>query len=421
MHRETRVTLEVRRTSRRSRYKFPVHCGEVERKKLKPDKILLLSLAAALCGLLPTSASAAPLWSSVPSPFPCSGFGGSIVPSNSCLSGTGFNPNKQYWGQATNSRGNCTNYVAFRLERNGASRLASSFGNAVGWKSVVQRKLGPKAVNRTPSMGSIAWWGAYGARGMGAAGHVAYVEKVSSDGKAIYLSESHFGLGSRRLIVKSGDAYWPDNFLHIKDQPKSKPPEPEPATDESAPGAEEPAADNSPPTAPTSPKASAPTASTITLSWGKATDDADVSGYSLYRNGTRIADTGSTSYKFSGLTCGASYKLGVDAYDSAGARSSVASVTASTAACPRSVSVSKGSHVNVTGCKSSACAYVTVNLTNFGSGAHTVTCYADYPPPTGSYYQYTTSSSTSNVCVYGYGGTHVWVKVDGVESNHLTW
>lgn len=399
---------------------------------MKPSKILLLSLTVALIGLLPSTASAA-LWSSVPSPFTCTGSGGSVYPSNFCLSGTGFNPNRQYWGQVVNSKGNCTNYVAFRLEKNGAARLATSFGNAVGWKSVVQQKLGSKAVNKTPKVGSIAWWGANGAPGVGPSGHVAYVEKVSKDGKTVYLSESHFPFpsigfsgGSRRLIVRSGDSYWPNYFLHIKDQPKprpvaSQPPPPEstPDPDESDPT--ESGSKASPPTPPTSPKASSPTTSTITLSWGKATDDVGISGYSLYRSGTRIANTGSTSYKFSGLSCGTSYKLGVDAYDSDGNRSSAASVTASTSACPRSVTVSKGPGVNITGCKSSACAYVTVSLANFGSGSHTVTCYADYPPPTGSYYQYTTSSTTSKVCIYGYAATHVWVKVDGVESNHLTW
>jgi surface antigen len=388
---------------------------------LKPVKILLLSLTAALFGLVPTTVSAA-LWGSVPSPFSCTGPGGSIVGSNACLSGTGFNPNRKYWGQATNSKGNCTNYVAFRLDKNGAPQLASSFGNAVGWRSVVQQKLGSKAVNKTPSVGSIAWWNANSGSGIGAAGHVAYVEKVANGGKTIYLSESHFARGSRRLIVSSSDAYWPDNFLHIKDQPKPKSRPPASTSPESStPEPDEPSADESPPTTPSSLKASSPTTSTITLSWGKATDDIGIAGYSVYRNGTRIANTGSTSYKFSSLSCGKSYKLGVDAYDAAGNRSSIASVTASTAACSKSVKVSKGSSVNVAGCKSSACAYVTVSFSNFGSGSHTVTCYADYPPPTGSYYQYTTSSTTSNVCIYGYLGTHVWVKVDGVESNHLTW
>lgn len=381
-------------------------------------KVVLSSLVVALFGLLPAAASAAPLWSYTPSPFSCGGLG-AIVPSNACLGGTGFNPNKQYWGQATNPRGNCTNYVAYRLERNGANRLASSFGNAVGWKSVVQQKLGSRAANGIPSVGSIAWWGAYGAPGVRAAGHVAYVEKVSRDGNAVYLSESHFGLGSRRLIVRKGDSYWPDSFLHIKDQPRPRPPVS--ADPPSTPDPEEPSGDESAPSAPTSLKASSPTSSTITLSWGKATDDVAVAGYALYRNGAPIATTSSTSYKFSGLSCGTSYKLGVDAYDATGNRSSAPSVTASTAACAKSVKVSKGPQVNVSGCKSSACAYMTVSLANFGSGSHAVTCYADYPPPTGAFYQYTTSSSTSNVCVYGYAGTHVWVKVDGIESNHLTW
>ncbi len=391
-------------------------------------KALLLVAVLAL-GVLPGTAAASPLWSNVPNPFPCSGPGNSIVRSNACLSQTGFNPNRQYWGQATDPKGNCTNYVAYRLSRNGARQLASSFGNAVGWKSVVQSKLGSKAANKTPKVGAIAWWGAYGAPGVRSAGHVAYVEKVAAGGQVIYLSESHFEWGSRRLIVRSGDAYWPDSFLHIKDKPNPKPkskptptsepePEPEPEPELSDPGTVD---DEGAPTVPGSLSVPSKSASTISLSWAAASDDVGVAGYSVYRNGTRIANTGSTSFKFSGLSCGTSYKLGVAAYDSAGNRSATATVTASTSACAKVVELTKGSSVNVTGCKSSACAYMKVTLKNFGSGSHTVTCYSDYPPPTGAFYQYTTSSTTSNVCVYGYLGTHVWVKVDGVESNHLTW
>ena len=263
-------------------------------------------------------------------------------------------------------------------------------------------------------------------------GHVAYVEKVASDGKVVYLSESHFGWGSRRLIVRSGSSYWPDSFLHIKDQPKpktapkpkdppSEPSEPPEETPEETPDPSGPTSDKTAPSTPGSLKTGTKTASTISLSWAAASDNVGVSGYSIYRNGSRIANTGSTSFKVTGLSCGSSYKLGVDAYDGAGNRSPAASLTASTSACPKAVKLTKGAAVNVAGCKSSACAYMTVNLANFGPGPHTVTCYADYPPPTGAFYKYTTSSTTSNVCVYGYSGTHVWVKVDGVESNHLTW
>lgn len=142
----------------------------------------LLLVAVLIPGVLPGTATASPLWSSAPNPFPCGGPGNSIVRSNACLSQTGFNPNHQYWGQVANPRGNCTNYVAYRLARNGARQLASSFGNAVGWKSVVQSKLGAKAANRTPKVGAIAWWGAHGAPGVSFAGHVA-----GGDGDGHYL------------------------------------------------------------------------------------------------------------------------------------------------------------------------------------------------------------------------------------------
>jgi hypothetical protein len=272
--------------------------------------------------------------------------------------------------------------------------------------------------------------------GYGGYGHVAVVEWVNGgrigwvDQNATPNGRGSAPLGAGGRLGNRGTLI-PIGFLHAKaNKPRSAspprqpspPPKPEPEPEaETNPGPSGPTADKSAPSAPGGLSTSAKTTSSITLSWTRATDNVGVAGYSLYRNGQRITNSSSTSYKFSGLSCGTSYKLGVDAYDAAGNRSATKSVTASTSACPKKVKVSKGAHVNVSGCSSSACAYVTVKLENFGGGSHTVTCYADYPPPTGSYYQYTTSSSTSNVCVYGYNGTHVWVKVDGIESNHLTW
>ncbi len=385
-----------------------------------------MCLFTVVLSTLSAVAQASPLWSSLPSPFTCTGPNGSIVSGNTCLKHTGFDPNTKYWGQTANPKGNCTNYVAYRLGRNGAKRLATSFGNAVGWRGVVQQKLGGKAVNNTPRVGSIAWWDANATRYIGSAGHVAYVEKVADDGKTIYLSESHFDWGSRRQIVHRGSEYWPTKFLHIKDKPKAKaPPTSTPPTSPgpSSPPEPPPSSAGGDKTAPSTPGslASTHTSTSITLSWSKASDNVGVAGYSLYRGGTKVAKVSSTSYKFTGLSCGTSYKVGVEAYDAAGNRSATASTSTSTTACPKTVQVSKGSSVNVSGCSSSACAFVSVKLSNFGGGSHSVTCYADYPPPTGSYYKYTTSSSTSNVCVYGFLGTHVWVKVDGIESNHLTW
>lgn len=191
---------------------------------------LLVSLAA---GVGASEASASPLWSYTPSSFTC-GAGGKIVPDNSCVQGTGFNPKNSYWGQYKNSVGNCTDYVAYRLSRNGASNfLKPGEGSARYWKGLAEAARIP--VNRTPAVGSVAWFQP-GQRGISSAGHIAYVEKVANGGKTIYLSESHFPApeygfsgGSRRIIVKSGDRYWPSFFLHVRDQP-SAPPVPAEAT-----------------------------------------------------------------------------------------------------------------------------------------------------------------------------------------------
>jgi cellulose 1,4-beta-cellobiosidase len=58
-----------------------------------------------------------------------------------------------------------------------------------------------------------------------------------------------------------------------------------------------------------------------------------VTGYGLYRNGTSTGSSAKTSSSFTGLACGTSYTLAVDAVDGAGNRSAKATVTASTTAC----------------------------------------------------------------------------------------
>ncbi len=85
----------------------------------------------------------------------------------------------------------------------------------------------------------------------------------------------------------------------------------------------------------------------------------------------------------------------------------------------RSVSASKGgSAQGRSGCTSSACAYLVVSFSNFGGGAHTVTCNASN---TGEWYRYTTSATTTAYCYYGYPGQTVWATVDGVGSNSFRW
>jgi chitodextrinase len=88
---------------------------------------------------------------------------------------------------------------------------------------------------------------------------------------------------------------------------------------------------------PTTPTGLVPTATTrtsVSLSWRASQDNRGVAGYGIYRNGARIRNVAGTSTTFSGLACGRSYNLGVDAFDAAGNRSPAATVTTSTSPCP---------------------------------------------------------------------------------------
>jgi len=71
----------------------------------------------------------------------------------------------------------------------------------------------------------------------------------------------------------------------------------------------------------------------LTLSWTASTDNVAVAGYRLYVDGNQAGTSGSTSYSFTGLSCGTSYSLGVSAYDGAGNASAMASISAATASC----------------------------------------------------------------------------------------
>lgn len=108
---------------------------------------------------------------------------------------------KRHWDQ--NSGHNCTNYVAYRLAYNGriTARVPQT-GNASSWDNAVRKwkRWGAKVV-KTPRKGDIAYWeGGY--HGAGRQGHVAYVERVFSDG-AIDVSEDNAS-GDFRWIKYSG-------------------------------------------------------------------------------------------------------------------------------------------------------------------------------------------------------------------------
>jgi hypothetical protein len=78
------------------------------------------------------------------------------------------------------------------------------------------------------------------------------------------------------------------------------------------------------------------TETSITMSWSASTDNVGVNGYGVYRDGSPLSSITGTSYAFSGLACGTSYFISIDAYDAAGNRSVKASMTATTSACSAS-------------------------------------------------------------------------------------
>ena len=95
-----------------------------------------------------------------------------------------------------------------------------------------------------------------------------------------------------------------------------------------------PSGDTSPPTAPTNLSQSASTTSSVTASWTASTDNVGVTGYDVLVDGTQSGTTATTSYTVTGLSCGTSHQVVVDAFDAAGNHSPQASATMTTSACP---------------------------------------------------------------------------------------
>src|SRR5262249_56050115 len=80
--------------------------------------------------------------------------------------------------------------------------------------------------------------------------------------------------------------------------------------------------------------ASGATTTTIPVAWTASTDNVGVTGYTVFLDGVSAGTTTSTSFTFTGLTCGTSHTLGVRAFDAAGNVSATSNLTASAAACP---------------------------------------------------------------------------------------
>jgi chitodextrinase len=75
------------------------------------------------------------------------------------------------------------------------------------------------------------------------------------------------------------------------------------------------------------------TQTSVSVGWTASTDNVGVAGYTVYNGAGALGTTSATSFTVSGLACGTTSSLSVDAFDAAGNHSSKATVSASTSAC----------------------------------------------------------------------------------------
>ncbi|MGH9170595.1 MAG: CHAP domain-containing protein [Acidimicrobiales bacterium] len=122
-----------------------------------------------------------------------------------------------YWGMDAGDE--CTNYVAYvESVVYGVRSPDYVLGNAVDWPQAAAAD--GVLVNRTPSVGSVAEWGAYDP-GVGPDGHVAIVEAVGPGDSWIEVSQQHFDeyadgyIWTKIFAGSQAWQSWPDAFIHF--------------------------------------------------------------------------------------------------------------------------------------------------------------------------------------------------------------
>jgi acid phosphatase type 7 len=104
--------------------------------------------------------------------------------------------------------------------------------------------------------------------------------------------------------------------------------------------------DNTPPSAPANLAGSSPSSTQISLNWSASSDNTRVAGYRIYRNGTEIGTTKTTSYTDSGRSAGTTYSYTVKAFDSVGNTSAASNTaTATTASSTRTFTATADTYV----------------------------------------------------------------------------
>jgi hypothetical protein len=99
---------------------------------------------------------------------------------------------------------NCTNYVAWRLTRDGVQEPNYLLGNARSWADRAKRHGVP--VNSTPQVGAVGTWSGRN--------HVVYVEQVGP-GWLLMTEDSWSSKRYRRYIARAGERNYPTKFIHF--------------------------------------------------------------------------------------------------------------------------------------------------------------------------------------------------------------
>jgi surface antigen len=120
-----------------------------------------------------------------------------------CDPGWGVNMMFMHWRMYRGH--NCTNYVAWRLTRDGVPEPSYLLGNAVDWAGRAKSHGVP--VDSTPEVGAVGAWSGRN--------HVVYVDQVGSD--FLLLTEDSYSLKKfRRYLVYKGERNYPTKFIHFQ-------------------------------------------------------------------------------------------------------------------------------------------------------------------------------------------------------------
>lgn len=174
----------------------------------------------------------------------------------------------------------------------------------------------PATLDRTPSSVTLVWEAS--SDNVGVAGYGAYVDGTLA-GSTPSPMYTFTGLACGTLFVFGFDAY---------DGSGNR------STTVNVAASTTACDDQQPPTTPSQLKSSSPTQTALTLSWSASSDNAGVAGYDVFVNGSKTATVNATAYTVGSLTCAKTYTLGVQAFDAAGNRSGVSTVSGATAPCP---------------------------------------------------------------------------------------